>query len=173
MKTNTTEKTETPSHTTLLHERYLELSSGEQAELRRGTIGAPFWRLLGAIGKQDARVQDVRKWQLLVQCLAIAGHSDKRELGKALQKAGYSEARMKRLLEADADLLPGILRRTARQLNSTGEKGNWNIVRRILFDYDGDAEEARLKLAQQYFTHTPDDGTSTDTAHNETSSTDE
>lgn len=166
MEPNPTPTTKTPtSHTTQLYNRYVELSPGEQAELRRGTIGAPFWRLLHIIGKHNAHKDDLRKWRLIIQCIAIAGHSKETPLGHTLDRAGYSEARLKRLLEADDDLLPGILRRTARQLKSSGHAGNWNIIRRILFDYKGDGDDARLELAQQYFTHTSDD----ETSYNDTS----
>lgn len=161
MEPNPTPTTERPtSHTTQLYDRYVELSSGEQAELRRGTTAAPFWQLLRTIGKHNAHKDDLRNWLLLIQCIAIAGHSKKPSLGNALKQAGYSEARLKRLLEADDDLLPGILRRTARQLKSSGHTGDWNIIRRILFDYKGEGDDARLQLAQDYFTYTPDDETS-------------
>lgn len=174
MTANPDQTSTTASLTTRLYNEYVHLSNGEQAELRRGTIGGPFWRLLGSIGKQDAHVNDVQKWQLLVRCLAIAGHNSKKPLGNALKQAGYSEARMKRLLESDADALPGMLRRTARQLKSAGHTGDWNIIRRILFDYKGDADKARIKLAQDYFTHSPDENTpSADSSNNETTSTDE
>jgi len=149
------------NQTEVLYEVYTNMSSGEQAELRRGTPGEPFWRLLSSIGKADVHTDDLPKWQLIIQCIAISGYSNTR-FGKALKQAGYSQARLKRLLEADDDMLDGILRRTARQLKSANQKANWNDIRRLLFDYKGeDAERMRLRIAQDYYTH---DNTSNDTA---------
>lgn len=134
---------------------YEEMSPGEQAEVRRGTPSEPFWRMLGAIGCEDARNEELRKWRLLVQCVAIAGY-DSMPFGVALQKADYSEARLKRLLEADDDLLPGILRRTAKQLDSAGHTGNWDTIRKLLFFTGDGAESIRLQLAQEYYTYDTD-----------------
>lgn len=152
------------NQTEALYDVYTNMRSGEQAELRRGTPGEPFWRLLSSIDKADAHTDDLPKWQLIIQCIAISGYSDTR-FGKALKQAGYSQARLKRLLEADDDMLDGILRRTARQLKSANQKANWNDIRRLLFDYKGkDAERMRLRIAQDYYTH---DNISNDTAQDD------
>lgn len=140
------------------------MSPGDQAEVRRGLPSEPFWRMLGSIGKADAHLDDLPTWRLLIQCVAIAGYSST-PFGVALKRAKYSEARLKRLLEADADQLPGILRRTAKQLKSADQTGNWNTIRRLLFDYKGEAERIRLKIAQEYYTYTD--------SSNETSDSDE
>lgn len=141
---------------------YERLGNGDQAELRRGLPSEPFWRMLTYIGKENARPDDLWKWRVLIQCIAISGYSGT-PFGIALHRAEYSEARLKRLLEADDDLLPGILRRTAKQLKSADETGNWNAIRRLLFDYDGnDAERVRLQIAQQFYTHTDNDTTNQD-----------
>lgn len=152
------------NQTEALYDVYTNMRSGEQAELRRGTPGEPFWRLLSSVGKADAHTDDLPKWQLIIQCIAISGYSSTR-FGKALKQAGYSQARLKRLLEADDDMLDGILRRTARQLKSANQKANWNDIRRLLFDYKGkDAERMRLRIAQDYYTH---DNISNDTAQDD------
>jgi CRISPR system Cascade subunit CasB len=162
MSTKTKKKTEWDNLTDGLWQIYEKLGNGEQAELRRGLPSEPFWRMLAYIGKEDAHPNDLWKWRVLIQCIAISGYSDT-PFGIALQKADYSEARLKRLLEADDDLLPGILRRTAKQLKSADETGNWNAIRRLLFDYDGkDAERVRLQIAQQFYTNTYDDTTNQD-----------
>lgn len=109
--------------------------------------------MLGYIGKEDTHLDDLPKWRLLIQCVAIAGYSST-PFGVALKRADYSEARLKRLLEADTSQLPGILRRTAKQLRSADQTGNWNTIRRLLFDYNGEAEQVRLQIAQEYYTYT-------------------
>jgi len=111
--------------------------------------------VLGYIGKDDAHERDLSKWRVLIQCVAIAGYDDT-PFGVALQNADYSEARLKRLLEADDDLLPGILRRTAKQLSSAGHTGNWDTIRKLLFFTGDGAESIRLQLAQEYYTYDSD-----------------
>jgi len=165
MSTKSHKKTEWDNLTHGLWQIYDDMSPGEQAEVRRGLPSEPFWRMLGYIRKEDAHLDDLPRWRLLIQCVAIAGYSKKPAFGVALKRAKYSEARLKRLLEADADQLPGLLRRTAKQLKSADETGNWNTIRRLLFDYKGEAERMRLKIAQDYYTYTD--------ASNETSDSDE
>ena len=131
---------------------YDGMSPGAQAEVRRGTPSEPFWRMLAVIDREEERDERLRKWQVLIQCVAIAGYEDMK-FGVALQKADYSEARFKRLLEADDDLLPGILRRTAKQLKSADETGNWDTIRKLLFFTGDGAESIRLQLAQEYYTY--------------------
>jgi CRISPR system Cascade subunit CasB len=142
---------------------YERLGKGDQAELRRGLPSEPFWRLLTYIGKEDAHPDDLRRWRLLIQCVAVGGGYSSAPFGVALRRADYSEARLKRLLEADDDLLPGILRRTARQLRSAGQPANWNAARKLLF-YTGEyAENARLKIAQQFYPYADSSNEDNDT----------
>ena len=131
---------------------YDGMSPGAQAEVRRGTPSEPFWRMLAVIDREEERDERLRKWQVLIQCVAIARYEDMK-FGVALQKADYSEARFKRLLEADDGLLPGILRRTAKQLKSAGHTGNWDTIRKLLFFTGDGAESIRLQLAQEYYTY--------------------
>jgi CRISPR system Cascade subunit CasB len=128
------------------------MSPGAQAEVRRGMPSEPFWRMLAAINREKEREEKLHKWRLLIQCVAIADY-ESMPFGVALQKADYSEARLKRLLEADEDLLPGILRRTAKQLRSAGYTGNWDTIRKLLFFRGDGAESIRLQLAQEYYTY--------------------
>ena len=146
---------QTDNSTQTLASIYEDMTPGAQAEVRRGTPSEPFWRLLGAIDQEDAEKGELRKWHLLIQCVAIAGY-ESTPFGVALQNADYSEARLKRLLEADDDLLPGILRRTAKQLNSAGHTGNWDTIRKLLFFTGDGAESIRLQLAQEYYTYDSD-----------------
>lgn len=162
-KTSPSEETENEwrNLTHGLWQIYERLSTGDQAELRRGLPSEPFWRLLGYIGKDDAPPDDLRKWRLLIQCVAI-GHYAHTPFGVALRRADYSDARLKRLLEADDDLLPGILRRTARQLRSANQPANWNAARKLLFYTGEHAENARLKIAQEFYTYTDPSNEDTD-----------
>jgi CRISPR type I-E-associated protein CasB/Cse2 len=131
---------------------YDGMSPGAQAEVRRGTPSEPFWRMLAVIDREEERDERLRKWQVLIQCVAIAGYEDMK-FGVALQKADYSEARFQQALEARHDLLPGILRRTAKQLKSAGHTGNWDTIRKLLFFTGDGAESIRLQLAQEYYTY--------------------
>ncbi len=140
---------------------YNSFSRGDQAELRRGRPSEPFWRLLSHIRKEDVPPDALRKWRLLVQLVAIGGYSST-PFGLALKQANYSEARLQRLLEADDDQLPGILRRTAKQLRSAKEPANWNTIRRLLFYGEGEAERVRLQIAQEYYTYTSTDSSNQD-----------
>jgi len=159
-----TQETEWKNLTHGLWQIYEDFGTGDQAELRRGLTSEPFWRLLGCVGEEDADPDELQKWQTLIQCVAIAGYEDTR-FGVALREADYSEARFKRLLEADDDLLPGILRRTAKQLKSADETGNWDTIRKLLFFTGDGAESIRLQLAQEYYTY--------DTNSNQDDSSDE
>lgn len=152
---------QTDNSTRALASIYEDMSPGAQAEVRRGTPSEPFWRLLGAIDQEDAENGELRKWHLLIQCIAIAGY-ESTPFGVALQEADYSEARLKRLLEADDDLLPGILRRTAKQLKSADEPGNWETIRKLLFFKGDGAESIRLQLAQEYYTYDTDSNSDQD-----------
>ena len=146
---------QTDNLTHALADIYEGMSPGAQAEVRRGMPSEPFWRMLVAIGQEHERDERLRKWHLLIQCVAIAGY-ESTPFGLALQNADYSEARLKRLLEAGDDLLPGILRRTAKQLSSAGHTGNWDTIRKLLFFTGDGAESIRLQLAQEYYTYDSD-----------------
>lgn len=153
MSTESQAKTDWDNLTDGLWQMYERLGNADQAELRRGLPSEPFWRMLSYIGRDDPHEDDLPKWRILIQCVAIAGYSST-SFGVALKEAGYSKARLKRLLEADDEQLPTLLRRTAKQLRSAGQSANWNAARKLLF-YDGDnAEKARLRIAQQYYTYT-------------------
>lgn len=154
-------KTDWDNLTHGLWQIYEGLGTGSQAELRRGVPSEPFWRMLDYIGKDDARPDDLKRWRVLVQCVAIAGYS-RTPFGVALKEADYSEARLKRLLEADEEQLPTLLRRTAKQLKSADQSANWNAARKLLFYQGEHAENARLKIAQQYYTYSTDSNEDTD-----------
>ena len=120
--------------------------------------------MLASVGKErEPDPEKLSKWKLLIQCIAIAGYSGI-PFGLALKKAGYSEARLKRLLEADDDQLSTLLRRTAKQLRSADQKANWNTIRRLLLNED-EREKVRLQIAQEYYTY--------DTISNQDDSADE
>jgi len=152
------------NYTHALSQIYQSLSKGEQAELRRGQPSAPFWRMLTHIGKADASTEKLRKWRLLIQLITIADY-DSTPFGFALQEADYSEARLKRLLEAGDDQLPGLLRRTAKQLQSAGQGANWNTARRLLFGYD--REDVRLQIAKEYYTYSTTSSSNEDDSSHE------
>jgi len=108
--------------------------------------------MLDSVGEErEPDSEKLSKWKVLIQCIAIAGYSGT-PFGLALKRADYSEARLKRLLEADGDQRSTLLRRTAKQLKSADQKANWNTIRRLLFNED-ETEEVRLQIAQEYYTY--------------------
>ena len=71
---------------------------------------------------------------------------------RALAETGWSETRFVRLMEADEDTLPVLIRRMAQYLASKQQAANWDDVRQLLFVQFGDAaEDVRLRIARPYY----------------------
>jgi len=138
------------SITTRAYRSFQRLSSGDQAQLRRGSAGAEaFWRILYDIGEMDGRAD---LWRALLVAIAHAERHDPGvPFGKALAEARWSKARFVRLMEADQDALKTALRRCAQYLNSKNQAANWNHARKLLF-YTGEyAEDIRLQISRDYY----------------------
>jgi CRISPR system Cascade subunit CasB len=141
------------------------LSSGERAALRRVDPACPvtpaLWRVLnqthqhapdGLFEEQKRRWE--RRWGLLILGMAhVPGlHRYEVPLGEALARAGWSEMRFVRLMEASADALPVLVRRMAQYLASKEQPANWDDVRQLLFSVDRDySEDVRLRIARSYY----------------------
>lgn len=141
------------SLTTKAYNVLQRLPRGEQASLRRGSHGsAALWRIMHDIGEING---DAELWRsFLVALVHSEGHDPQTSFGKALAKAGWSEVRLVRLLEADCDTLKVMLRRCAQYLKSKRQAANWNHARQLLFyDRNGEdyAEDIRLRISRDYY----------------------
>lgn len=104
----------------------------------------------------------VRRWAALVHLVAVLSgttndraHADRRRTGEVLHQAGYSEARLSKLLTARGDALRDQLGRLARFLRA---KGAMPLDLRPLAELvlnegltETRAETARLTIARSYY----------------------
>ena len=142
-----------------------KLPSGDRAALRRINTDAPvtpaLWKVLHHLGIPDpdpqydtSEARHERNWGLLLMGMAhCAGlHDYDVPLGKALALAGWSELRFTRLMEADNETLPALMRRMAQYLASKQQPANWADVAYLLFTRDSEKMEAtRLDIARAYY----------------------
>lgn len=150
------------------------LSPGDLAELRRqrpGTLGgAAYWKIAaqilepeGAIADADTpwRGQQDRTWTAILKVLAMAEsngrtlHRHDARLGRAFERAGVSEARVMRLLDATDDALIDLTVQAVHQLVHAGRPFNVAEVADLLLS-DGGAsqtwrESVRQAVARHYF----------------------
>lgn len=99
----------------------------------------------------DAGAAQRERWAVLLHCMAITvGHTGGPALdaGQALKQIGVSEARVKQLVEADADLLCELLPRLSRRLASAGVAVQWWPLADLLL-YTGTAFEERADMARR------------------------
>lgn len=132
--------------------------TGTQARLRRfhplqGGRPALFDSegMLQAAGIDQASAAQRERWAVLLHCMALTvGHASGPQLepGQALAHIRMSEARVKQLVEADADLLCELLPRTCRRLASEGTAVKWWPFADLLL-YTGTAFEERADLARR------------------------
>ena len=139
------------------------LSNADQAALRRIDPDTPvtptLWKVLFDLDQDEApdgfdQTTWEQRWATLLMGMAhCAGlHDYEVSLGRALAEAGWSETRFVRLLEADDETLPVLLRRMAQYLASKQQPANWDDVRQLLFVQSGEAaEDVRLRVARPYY----------------------
>lgn len=147
----------------MLHPESGRLSNGDRAALRRIDPDTPvtptLWKVLFDLEQDEApdwigQKKWEQRWATLLMGMAhCAGlHDYDVSLGRALAEAGWSETRFVRLLEADGNTLPVLLRRMAQYLASKQQPANWDDVRRLLFVQSGEvAEDVRLRIARSYY----------------------
>ncbi|WP_263792895.1 type I-E CRISPR-associated protein Cse2/CasB [Salinibacter sp.] len=154
----------------MLHPETGRLPNGDRAALRRIDLDTPvtptLWKVLFDLEQDESRGMSQTKWEqrwatLLMGMAHCAGlHDYDVPLGQALAEAGWAETRFVRLMEADDETLPVLLRRMAQYLASKQQPANWDDVRRLLFYPSGDtAEDIRLRIARSYYRtlHAQDD----------------
>jgi CRISPR system Cascade subunit CasB len=142
----------------------------ERASLRRygcsnNAAGeAAAFRLLIGFGArlETMRATEMRGWLWLIHCMSILSganrdpHSSANEArpGHVLQRAGYSELRLSRLLDARGDACNTLLERAIRWATRLGEPMNWSKVAPLLLSRDPEsswAENARLAISRDFF----------------------
>lgn len=108
--------------------------TGERAAFRRMSLTKPlplpFFRFaIRHLGDNwDANAAAIKDWTTIVAGVAIMSPTAHRldlSLGTALGKEGYSEARLERLLSAEADVRRTLLLRAARFLAAKASPCNW------------------------------------------------
>lgn len=127
------------------------LGNGEQASIRQGELGEPFWRTLEYAGLSGVADEEIPRWQLLFQLVEKTGHEDV-ELGRALRLAEVHSRRVDRMLEASPEQLQDLLPRTAALLESEGQPANWLGAYYLLQD----SEPARIRVARHFYAENPE-----------------
>ena len=147
----------------MLHPEAGSLPNGDRAALRRIDPDTPvtptLWKVLFDLDQDESpdwisQTKWEQRWATLLMGMAhCAGmHDYNVPLGQALAEAGWAETRFVRLLEADDETLPVLLRRMAQYLASKQQPANWDDVRRLLFYQSGDtAVDIRLSIARPYY----------------------
>ena len=147
----------------MLHPETGRLPNGDRAALRRIDLDQPItptlWKVLFALDQDESpdwisETKWEQRWATLLMGMAhCAGlHDYNVPLGQALAEAGWAETRFVRLMEADDETLPVLLRRMAQYLASKQQPANWDDVRRLLFYQSGEtAEDIRLQIARPYY----------------------
>lgn len=143
-------------------------STAARARLRRadprfGSRDAVF-EAAAMFAAADVRADDPdmhRRWFTVLHCLALAdGRHDPRAAsaaGAVLARIGFKEARMRQLVEADADTLIDLVPRIARRLAAQGAVLNWWPLADLLLHAgtgvatrEERADAARRRLVEQF-----------------------
>lgn len=140
--------------------------TGDRARLRRMTPGQPpplaFTRFAVA-HLSESWEHWLDDWVTLVAGIALMApkaHRPGYGLGRALAEAGYSEARLERLLDADGQTRRILLLRAARFLAAKQTPCDWTDVARLLLTHDeAKLEKIRLGIARDYFSHLKSEST--------------
>ena len=136
------------------------ISTGDLAELRRIDPGEPFtpalWKILLKFVPDHQKLSPARERQWAIVLMAMgtcAGlHNRGVHFGKALAKAGWSELRFVRLMEARDDHLVKEIRRLAQYLASKSQQADWSSAAWLLFVQHGDkASDIRQGIARHYY----------------------
>lgn len=142
------------------------LGAGDVAALRRLTpdrpgvpafyrVAAQFLEPAGSLaGEGPARDLQEKRWACILNGLALLGgnHRPGQALGEALAKAGVSELRLVRLLEARGPRLWDAVRGMAQYLAAKGRPADWSEAAALVLGEEapwGDA--VRRRIARRYY----------------------
>ncbi|MBB3982551.1 CRISPR type I-E-associated protein CasB/Cse2 [Sphingobium fontiphilum] len=144
------------------------LSTGNRAALRRifltrsADADGVVMGLLSAAEVPEAEWRgpaSLKRWRLIAHVAAtlsgtagVNPHSPMRPLGQALQAAGFSENRLMRLTTARGPALIDQIVHAARYLAQAGQvQIDLRTVRALVSDRADIAEDARLRIARDYY----------------------
>lgn len=132
--------------------------TGERAALRRMTPGQglalSFYRFALAHLPSNWEL-NVDDWVAIVAGMAIMSpnaHRFDRGVGRALAEAAYSEARLERLLAAEAQTLRILVLRAARFLAAKSSPCNWTDFAQLLLTKDDEKRELlKRRIARDFY----------------------
>lgn len=160
---------DTPSSTPSLAETIGKLAgiigsphypAGERAALKRWSPGQAlplaFYRLwLRHVGDDLPAERQLEIWMLIAWGLALLGegaHRPGRPLGQALAEAGFSEARLERLLAAPDALRADLLMNAIRFLAAKGESFDWQGAAYLLLASNASSRERiHRRIARDFY----------------------
>lgn len=146
-----------------------DLPNGERAQLRRSYLtgryeaeGIVARLLVQADVAISPRSDAFNRWKMLVHCAAVLSgtgrkgaspHARGNSFGAALFQAGLKENRMLRLTSARGRMFDSLLVQTIRRLAQQGVGPvDLYTIFGLLSDRDDKAEEARLRVARDFYT---------------------
>lgn len=136
------------------------MSTGDLAEVRRIDPSEPFtpalWKILLKFVPDHDKLSphQERQWAILLMAMGtcVDLHTPAQRFGAALAKAGWSELRFVRLMEARGDNLVKEIRRLAQYLASKNQEADWSDAAWLLFVEEGDkAVDIRQNIARDYY----------------------
>ena len=144
------------------------VSPGDIARLKRMNPEYPtektFWHECIRLGIDQAQEDLVKTWAGIFSMIAngtkvteegaTGPHNGYIPMGKALATTGYSELRLKVLLNADESSIPKILHRATSHLYSKGHQFNWNDAARLAMTRHRNQQEResdRIRMARDYY----------------------
>lgn len=143
------------------------LSTGEMAAIARVDPEGPRPHQIAALAKAFVtagldpstwKPVTWRRWTVIAQGIALAGHDGQHRLGQQLGRAGIAESRITKLLTARGDAFFQLLPRLIRLAASHQVALNWHeLSTLVLHGDDGNgadselAEQTRLRIAASYY----------------------
>ncbi len=135
--------------------------AGDTAALRRldpaNPAGSTFWNFLQEAVPAELRQSErwENAWAMIMQGMATMKpnhHRNGGRLGSVLAKAGYSEARLNKLLRIDPRHGTDTLERMARFLAAKNAAFDWCDLVGLLFFNGQAADKSRRAIARSYYT---------------------
>lgn len=98
-----------------------DLGSADRAHMRKGDMGAPFWRTWEGAGLGDLRGERADRWARFFRAIAVfvgTGQAEisKDRIGKSIALTGISQSRFEKLITAPLDVRADILDRMVVQM---------------------------------------------------------
>lgn len=108
----------------------LSMGPGDRAAMRRGDIGAAYWKVWDGAGITAGGPVMTERWSRLMRSIAhfIGTGADKRltstSLGEAIRDAGISQGRFEKMILAPVEVRHDLLDRIVQQLSRTQSEIN-------------------------------------------------